>query len=383
VFSIAPATVFEAVTTKNGPSPQRVRFALVGAGWRSTVFLRMAYLMPERFEVVGVVTRRPESGAEIEQRWGVPTYRDIDTLLAAGRPDFTLLSVPWELTPQLIRHLVALEMPVLAETPPAPDAEGLRSLWHDVGGSGLVQVAEQYALMPLHAARLSAVRSGVIGSPTSVLVSSTHGYHAVSLMRQFLGAGSGPVTVRAATFGSALADPIDPKGWRHDLDPRPAENVLATLDFGEGRTGRYDFTTNQWWNPLRPDHLLVRGSAGEISDETVVRMADEVTPLTSQIVRASSGLGMNYEGLDLTHISLDGTVLFRNEFEGARLSDDDIGVAELLSRTGRWVLEGGEPPYPLADACQDHLVSLAIDEAAATGAVVQTEVEAWSTPSAG
>jgi predicted dehydrogenase len=338
----------------------------------------MAYLMPERFEVVGVVTRRAESGAEVEQRWGVPTYRDIDTLLAADRPDFTLVSVPWELTPQLIRHLVAVDMPVLAETPPAPDAQGLRSLWADVGASGLVQVAEQYALMPLHAARLSAVRAGVIGSPTSVLVSSTHGYHTVSLMRQFLGAGSGPVTVRAATFPSLLADPIDPKGWRRDLDPRPAENVLATVDFGEGRTGRYDFTTNQWWNPLRPDHLLVRGSAGEISDATVVRMADEVTPVTSPIVRAGTGLGMNYEGLDLTHITLDGSVLFRNPYEGARLSDDDIGVAELLTRTGRWVLDGAEPPYPLAEACQDHLVSLAIDEAAATGAVVRTETEPWS-----
>jgi hypothetical protein len=210
------------------------------------------------------------------------------------------------------------------------------------------------------------------------MVSSTHGYHAVSLMRQFLGAGYGPVTVGAGRYPSLLADPIDPKGWRHDLTPKPAETVLAVLDFGEGRMGRYDFTSNQWWNPLRPDHLLVRGSAGEISDETVVRMADEVTPITSSIVRASTGLGMNYEGLDLTHISLDGSVLFRNAYEGARLSDDDIGVAELLTRTGRWVQDQAEPPYPLAEACQDHLVSLAIDKAAATGEVVQTEVEAWA-----
>jgi hypothetical protein len=37
---------------------------------------------------------------------------------------------------------------VLAETPPAPGREGLRALWSDIGASGMVQVAEQYALMP-------------------------------------------------------------------------------------------------------------------------------------------------------------------------------------------------------------------------------------------
>jgi hypothetical protein len=42
------------------------------------------------------------------------------------------------------RAAVELEGPGLCETPPAPDLEGLRSLWAAVGASGLVQVAEQY-----------------------------------------------------------------------------------------------------------------------------------------------------------------------------------------------------------------------------------------------
>ena len=47
---------------------------------------------------------------------------------------------------------------MLVETPPAPDLPGLRALWRDVGAGGLVQVAEQYLLMPGHAARLRLVR---------------------------------------------------------------------------------------------------------------------------------------------------------------------------------------------------------------------------------
>jgi predicted dehydrogenase len=84
-------------------------------------------------------------------------------------------------------------MPVLAETPPAPDLDGLRGLWSAVGASGLVQVAEQYLMMPSHAARAALVATGVIGTPTQVQVSSTQQYHAIALIRGLLGAGRGSV----------------------------------------------------------------------------------------------------------------------------------------------------------------------------------------------
>lgn len=208
-----------------------------------------------------------------------------------------------------------------------------------------MQVAEQYALMPLNAARLAVVDSGLIGTASSALVSSTHLYHAVALMRRLLGVGREGATVRAQTFAAELVDPITPAGWTHDTSAKPATTTLAWVDFGGDRMGRYDFTDNQWWNPLRPDHLVVRGSAGEIWDETVVRMADEVTPMTSRLERAGTGTGMNYEGLDLTHVSLDGRVVWRNAFEGARLSDDDLAVAQLLAQTGAWV-RGGRASLP-------------------------------------
>ena len=373
------ATIPAAVVTKRAKTSRRaIRFAVVGSGWRATAFIRMAYLMPDRFELVGVVTRREETAAQLERDWAVATYRTPEELLAAERPDVVVLSVPWPVTPELTRRLVAEDVRVLAETPPAPDLDGLRSLWADVGGSGLVQVAEQYALMPLHAARLSIVGQGLIGAPTSVQVSSTHLYHVVSLIRTFLGVRFEPATVRSQTFRSRMVDPITPSGWTHDTEEKPVESILSTVDFGDAGHGLYDFTDNQWWNPLRPDHLTVRGSAGEIHDETVVRMADPVTPVVTRIERAMTGHGMNYEGLDLTHLSLGGQIVFRNDYEGARLSDDDIAVATLLDRSGAWARDEGAPPYPLAWACQDHCIGLAIQESAATGAPVRTGREAWS-----
>ncbi|MER7245541.1 Gfo/Idh/MocA family oxidoreductase [Kribbella sp. NPDC000426] len=372
--SISAATV--PVTLPAGGAGRSTRYAIVGNGWRSSVFLRMAYLMPERFQVTGVVTRRAEAGVQLETDWGVPTYRTLDEALSA-KPDFVVLSVPWPVTPELIRQLVAAGVPTLAETPPAPDLAGMRSLWADVGGSGLVQVAEQYALMPLHAARLQLVRDGLIGTPTSVQVSSTHLYHVVSLIRQFLGAGFEPATVRSQTFDGPLVDPITPAGWTNDTEPKTAQTILSTLDFGAAGMGLYDFTDNQWWNPLRPDRLTVRGSHGEIHDDTVVRMLDPTTPVTSRLERVSTGVGMNYEGLDLTHLTFEGRVVFRNPYRGVSLSDDDIAVATLLEKTGDWVRGDGPPPYPLAEACQDHLIGLAIGASAERGESVATTREAW------
>jgi predicted dehydrogenase len=374
---ISPATVPQSVAALRGEQGPVTTYAIVGNGWRSGVFLRLAYLLPHLFRVTGVVTRRAEAGEQIERDFGVPTYRTVDELLAAERPQFVIASVPWPITPELIRDLVARDMPVLAETPPAPDLDGLRSLWSDVGSRHLVQIAEQYALMPLHAARVTIAREGLIGTPTAVHVSSTHLYHVVSMIRTILGVGRVPATISSATFHAPLVDPTSPAGWNHDETPKDARTIHSTIDFGAGRMGVYDFTDNQWWNPLRPDHLLVRGSAGEIADETVVRMADSETPVTSRLERTLTGQGMNYELLDLNHITLDGRVVFRNEYRGASLMDDDIGVAELLARTGEWVRDSAPEPYPLADGIYDHQVGLAIEGSADAGAPVELSAEPW------
>jgi predicted dehydrogenase len=352
-------------------------FGAIGSGRRTRFFLRLAAAVPDRFRVSGIVTRSADRAAEITAEWGVPAFGSIDELLRHERPDYIAAAVPWPAMPDAIRETAGRGVPVLAETPPAPDLDGLRSLWGDVGGTGLVQVAEQYLLMPGHAARLAIVREGVIGEPTSVQVSSTHLYHAVSMIRGLLGAGFEAAEVRASAFEAPLADPLGFDGWRGDGTPRRSTTTIATIDFG-GTMGLYDFTDNQWWNPLRMRRIVVRGSIGELVDDRVVRLADPVTPVESQLVRRDTGVDLNLELRDLKHISFDGRVVYRNPFDGAALSDDDIAVADILERTGAWARQEGPPPYPLAEACQDHLISVAIGESVQSGGPVTTGKEAWA-----
>ncbi len=153
--------------------------------------------------------------------------------------------------------------------------------------------------------------------------------------------------------------------------------MLATIDYGGGRSGLYDFTDNQWHNQLRFRRLLVRGSHGELMDDDVVRLAAPETILRSRISRYTSGFDLDLDGFDTEHLSHDGQVLYRNPFPGRRWMDEEIAIATLLQQMAAWVRDEGEPPYPLADGLHDHRVSLAVEEALATDATVRTEPEPW------
>lgn len=357
-------------------APRPTTFAVVGSGRRSRFFLRLARMAPERLRATGVVTRARERGDEVERDWGVPTHRTTEELLRSERPDVVIATVPWEQMPVTVRELVGAGAAVVAETPPAPDLDGLRSLWDDVGAGGRVQVAEQYPLMPGHAARRAVVRSGVLGEPTSAQVCSTHLYHAVALARGYLDVGLADAVVSARAFTAPLVDPRHPDGWDEGAAPAPRTTTLATLDFG-GRHAVYYFTENQWWNPLRARRVVVRGSAGELVDDDVAYLADPVTPVVSSLSHRRRGVDMDLEGVDLHSISFEGRVVYRNGWAGTRMSDDDVAVAQVLADAGAWAREEGPAPYPLAQACQDHAIALAIGESARTGADVRVTGEPW------
>ncbi len=345
-------------------------FAIVGSGWRARMFLTVANRM-ESVSCGGVVVRTPRS-------LDVPVFTSLDECLREVRPAFVLTATPWPVTPGLIADLVGRGVPVLAETPPAPDHDGLRSLWTSVGGSGLVQVAEQYLMMPSHAARAAVVAAGVIGEPTQVQVSSTQQYHAVSLIRGLLGVGRGPVTVRAARFTAPLVSPLGRTGWTGDSAAHPTVTTIATLDFGAGRSGLYDFTEQQTRNLLRFRRLTVRGSAGELRDDEVVRMTGPETLVRTPLVRRQSGHDLDLGGYETEHITFGSEVLYRNRYPGHRWMDEEVAMATLLDRMADWVRGAGPEPYPLAEGIQDQQIALAIEDAADRDVPVTTSVEAWS-----
>lgn len=360
-----------------------VRFGIVGAGgWRAAFFADLAAKLPDRLELVGSVSRRTETAAAFAAQWGGSTYTSAEDLVAREQPEFVVSSVPWPVNPDMVRRLVQAGTRVLSETPPAPNLDSLRRLWTDLGTStAKVQVAEQNPRLPGHAARRAVIDAGTIGRPTSVQVSSTHGYHAVSLIRHLLlSHDMPPVTVRAWKTTAPLVNPVTRRGWTDDDVPHSAATVLAGLDFGDGRSALYDFTDNQWHNQLRFRRILVRGSRGELADDNVVSLTAPRSIVRSSLVRSQQGHDLNLDGYDTEHFSFNGKVVWHNQFLGLRLMDDELAVADLLVATAAWVRGDAPAPYPLAQGCFDHSVSLAIDVAAESGGTVTVDAEPWTKP---
>lgn len=345
------------------------RFVVVGAGYRARYFWDLATAIPG-LECAGVIARTPRD-------LPVPRYASLAEAVAAAEPDFVITSLPRSVTPDFVVEAAGRGIPVLAETPPAADVASMTELWHAVGDSGLVQVAEQYPLLPSHAARLKIARSGIIGDITQAQVSSTQTYHAVALLRAFLGLGRVPVSITARAFTAPLLSPMSRERWTADNEPAPTRDTIALLDFGDGRSGLYDFTDGQTRNPLRRRRTLVRGTLGEIDTDTVVRWAGPQTVITTPIQRRQTGHDLDLDGYDTDHLTWGDNVVYRNPLFGARWNDDEIAIATIMTQMAAWVRDEGPEPYPLADGCYDHQVGLAFEVAAASDSPVEIGHAPW------
>jgi predicted dehydrogenase len=355
---------------------QPIKFAVVGTGWRAEMFLRLAGALPEQLEAVLVAGRTSDSAGRVATRWGIPGASDLDSLSGSGA-EFVIAAVPWAATPSVTEELVAAGHPVLAETPPAPDLAGLRAVWAALGPKeDMVQVGEQYLRMPGHAARLAVVQRDVIGHVNSVEVASTHLYHAAALTRGFLGTGLTPVTVTARAFTAPMLNPLHGFDWVKEPAPERLTTHIASLDFGDGRYGLYNFVENQWFNPLLARRIAVRGTLGELVDDKVIRWSG-TAPVLSRIEYRRVGMDMNLEGNEVRTASFEGETVYENPCQGSNLSEDDVAVAAHLLAMGAFVRGDGPPVYSLAAGCHDHAIGLAIEESARTRSDVRVEGEAW------
>lgn len=356
-----------------------VEFAVIGAGWRTDFFLRVAAALPH-MKICGVVARDETRAREVESDWGVPCFASVADMLQSARPSFVVASVSAEAMPDVCIELARHNIPILAETPPATDIEGLVSLYQTLSEMrARIQVAEQYWAQPLHAARQAVVDSGVLGPINQVSLSVCHGYHAMSLIRRLLGLRFETARIRGQLFTSRVIAGPDRAGPPNGERVVDVETEYASLDFGD-RIGVYEFCLPQYRNWIRGQRVCVRGERGEIIDDRVTYLKDEITPITAHLIRHEAGRNGNLEGLHLKAIQFQDDWVYRNPVLPARLSDEEIAVAQCLLDMQRFV-EQGTSFYSLEEASQDQYLALACTQAIETGEAVTTAAQPWASQS--
>lgn len=356
----------------------KIHFGIVGSGWRSEFYLRVAQALPERFAVGGLVSRSEARRTQAARKWGVPVFATLDGMLRSAAPGFVVLSVPRSAAPELIVQCVAQGVPVLTETPPAAGLAEMLQLHGAVAArrDARVQVAEQYHLQPALSAAIALARSGRLGEVSQAQLSWCHGYHGVSILRRLLGVGFGSAHIRARRFVSPLTQGPGRDGGPAEEKTARSEQMVAQLDF-DGKLGVYDFTDDQYFSWIRGKRLLVRGERGELLDGCARWLKDYRTPVEAALRRVNAGENGNLEGYYLKGILLGDEWIYRNPFVPARLADDELAVASCLEKMDAFA-RGGPSFYSLAEAMQDHYLSLAMDRAADTGETVETETQPWA-----
>jgi hypothetical protein len=353
-----------------------IRFGIVGGGWRARSYLRIAQELPDRFHVCGVVVRDEAKGQALERAWRVSTHTTLDALLSKSKPHFVVVSVPWSTTPVFIRELANRELPVLAETPPAPDLEGLIALHRLAQHGAKIQVAEQYPYQPLNAALLAIARSGVLGTVAETQVSVAHTYHGMSVMRKLLGIRFQNPAITARAFVSPIVAGPNRHGDPTEERIVPSKQIIAHLDFGD-KFGVYDFAGDQYFSLIRSKRLVVWGDRGEIVNTHVKYLKDFRTLVSYALARQDEGAEGGLLGYYHRGILGGGEWIFRNPFAPGRLTDDEIAIATCLDKMAEYV-RGGPGFYGLAEASQDHYLGLMIEQAVESKGTVKTMTQPWA-----
>ena len=207
-------------------------------------------------------------------------------------------------------------------------------------------------------------------------LSVCHGYHAMSLIRRLLGVGFQDAEIRGQRFSSRVVAGPDRFGPPREERLVDVVNDCAWLDFGE-RAAQYDFCQPQYWSWIRGQRVCIRGERGEIVDDTVTCLQDEVTPIRSRLVRHEAGRHGNHEGFHLKGLQFLNEWVYRNPVAPARLNDEEVAIAQCMLAMQRYV-DTGESFYSLAEASQDQYLALAVTEAVDSGGTVRTTPQPWA-----
>ena len=293
----------------------KLRFIVVGSGWRSLFYWRIAQALPERFELCAMLCRTEEKAEKMHREYGVPVSTSAEQCIAL-HPDFVVVAVNKASIAAVSTEWLGRGFAVLSETPAALEEDALRALWQLHRQGAKLQVAEQYWLYPTLAKRLAAVRSGALGTP------------------QF---------ARLSVHNGAL---VEKTLQQH------------TLEFAGGGTAFLDFNGVQYHSYLRSTHTSVQGERGEVFDDTL-RCLDaagepvcrQLTPLPDPLAATAAQAGLN---------------------------EDETAIACFLDRMQGY-LAGGAEVYPLADALQDAYLALLMERALAAGQPVESTPQPWNT----
>ncbi len=319
-----------------------IKFGIIGAGWRSEFYLRIASLVPEKFSVSGIFIRNSEKRKEFSKKYNVTIFDNLEDLLKTDF-DFIISCVNKNSINETAQMLADKGIAVLTETPIMVD-----------NLKGKIQVAEQFHLMPRNQAYKKIIDSGILGEVHQVQLSCCHDYHAASLIRFFLDIKDEIPTKTTITLPDKIYRYNSRQGITEPTEVNSTEKIII-LDFGN-KTAIYDFNFEQYFSDIRASRIVIKGTKGEIINNTCTYLKDGL-PHSFEIKRNCFGIEESLDGFSLFNITGNGQILYTNPFKNARLSDEEIAIATCLMKMKEFTLNDTEF-YSTQKAFQDYSLTI-------------------------
>ena len=103
-------------------------FVVVGSGFRSLFYARIAKRFPQFFTLKYLLCRTEEKAQKLNAEYGIPTTTSQELCMEA-KPDFVVVAVNRNSVWSVAREWIKAGFPVLLETPVGHKEEGLKEAW--------------------------------------------------------------------------------------------------------------------------------------------------------------------------------------------------------------------------------------------------------------
>jgi len=326
----------------------KIKFAIVGSGWRSKFYIRSVKQNPELLELTSMLFRSRGKAKLFKQEFDI-TVTTLKEELINSKPDFIVVAVSKSDLFFVTKEYLGLGIPVLVETPGAVRVKDLTSLWSLRTGSGSkLQVAEQYFLYPYYKEILHNIKSGIIGETQFISISSIHDHHAASIFRQALGVTDEEFTIFGRSINSKVTTTDSRDGKIRDGSIGEFKRNIITIEFKNGKSVLYNFSGVQYFSDIISKNIVVQGVRGEINNNIITYLNKNNIVKTKYIP---------YELDDY-------------------INTDQKLVLDILMGMKRYIDTGVEF-YPLKEALQDSYISILMHKAIDNKSPILSEKQVW------
>lgn len=343
---------------------EKLKVAMVGAGRRAAGgWLPVIDAFDDQLELVAVCNTGDPRGEEAASKYQTRWYTNLSQMLDEEDPDVVAIAVNPANTFDVAMPILERGISLATETPIAAKLDQADAMIAKAQETrAKLEVAENLYRVPRERLKRKMILEGVFGQVWRAQNDNrTHNYHAVSLIRSYIGFDVPIVSVIGVQGEFPVAQhlyrgrPTDRERSRH-----------AILEFANGALGFHSFTSLSFGSPLRGrSSTFFYAERGMGWDDELILLDGESKNRTLQIKRVTCEV----DGQQVLDKMVAGEFEWDNPFTSYKLSDGQISIASELMSIVEAVRDDKEPEYGATNGRIDREVDLAISSSHQQGNV--------------